>query len=155
MGTNYDKNIIVYRREYSIFDNEIVCNYQASEDYVMKSYFNSVYSKHRPFNLLSMGESTTRAENKKTMLLLSKNVCYYHYINNLSFNNFNNIYETFFNCINKDKDFNDINEFDYSNKINVAILNCNGPNYDSNGNIVSYSAKNYLSDINSFINGYS
>lgn len=154
VGTYYDDKI-VYRREYSIFDNFISCKYQSSKDYVMKSYYNSVYSKHRPFNLLSMGESTTRAENKKIMILLSKNKYYYENFSSLSFNNFENFIKMTFSSMDKDKTITYINDFDTSDKINSAVLVCNGPNYDDEGNVKSYSTKNYLSDVNLFTNGYS
>lgn len=159
VGSYYDDKI-VYRREYSIYNNEILCNYQSSKDYTMKSYFNSVYSKHRPFNLLGVGESTTRAENRKSMILFSKDKCYYETSNNLLFNNFDNVHEMLVSCIKKEKNVEYINEFDYSNKINTAILSCNGPNYiydkdNENYIIYDYSVKNYLSDINAFTNGYS
>lgn len=154
VGSYYDDKI-VYRREYSIYNNEIVCNYQSSSDYIMKSYYNSVYSKHRPFNLLSMGESTTRAENRKSMILFSKDKCYYETSNNLLFNNFDNVHEMIVSCIKKDKYFEFINDFDYSDKINAAVLVCNGPNYNDDGDVINYSIKSYLSDINAFTNGYS
>lgn len=154
VGTYYDDKI-VYRREYSIFDNYISCRYQSSKDYVMKSYYNSVYSKHRPFNLLNMGESTTRAENRKNMVILSKNKFYYQNLTNLKFESFNNVYETLCSCFKLNDNFDYINDFDYSDKINTAIMICNSPNYNEDNNATSYSYKQYLSDINAFTNGYS
>ena len=73
--SNSDDNI-VYRREFSIYDNAIICTYVATKDYVLKNYFTSVYSKHRPFELASYDESVRRSENVKNYLMLSTKNCY-------------------------------------------------------------------------------
>lgn len=78
IGSVYgDDDVVIYHREYSIYNNVINCTYYGTKDYVLKNYFTSVYSKHRPFNLLSYGESTTRSENRKRFILLSKKKQYY------------------------------------------------------------------------------
>lgn len=72
-----DDDIVIYHREYSIYNNVINCTYYGTKDYVLKNYFTSVYSKHRPFNLLAFDESTRRSENRKRFILLSKDKQYY------------------------------------------------------------------------------
>jgi hypothetical protein len=72
LGTVYnskhkaDTDVVVYSREYSIYDNVINCRYIGAKDYVLKNYFTSVYAKHRPYTLMSLNESVYRSENKKT-----------------------------------------------------------------------------------------
>ena len=68
-----DDDVIIYRREYSIFDNYILVSYAGIQDYVLKNFYTSVYAKYRTNQLMSYGESTNRAETQKVMLLLSKN----------------------------------------------------------------------------------
>lgn len=68
-----DDDVIIYRREYSIFDNYILASYAGVQDYVLKNFYTSVYARYRTNQLMSYGESTTRAETRKVMLLLSKN----------------------------------------------------------------------------------
>lgn len=68
-----DDDVIIYRREYSIFNNYIAVSYAGIQDYVLKNFYTSVYAKYRTYQLMSYGESVNRAENKKTLILLSKN----------------------------------------------------------------------------------
>lgn len=68
-----DDDVIIYRREYSIFNNYILVSYAGIQDYVLKNFYTSVYAKYRTYQLMSYGESVNRAENKKMMLLLSCN----------------------------------------------------------------------------------
>lgn len=65
-----DTDIIIYSREYSIQDNVVNCRYIGAKDYVLKNYFTSVYAKHRPYNLMSYGESVYRSENKMVYLMM-------------------------------------------------------------------------------------
>ena len=68
-----DDDVIIYRREYSIFDNYISVSYAGIQDYVLKNFYTSVYAKYRTYQLMSYGESVNRAETRKTFVLLSKN----------------------------------------------------------------------------------
>lgn len=67
-----EDDIIIYHREYSIYNNEIKAAYIAVRDYVLKDYYTSVYSKYRTYQLMSYGESVERAENRKVFFVLSK-----------------------------------------------------------------------------------
>lgn len=67
-----DDDVIIYRREYSIYNNYIVISYAGIQDYVLRNFYTSVYAKYRVNQLMSYGESINRAENKKVILLLSK-----------------------------------------------------------------------------------
>lgn len=68
-----DNDVIIYRREYSIYNNYISVSYAGIQDYVLKNFYTSVYAKYRVNQLMSYGESVLRAENKKVFLILSKN----------------------------------------------------------------------------------
>lgn len=67
-----DNDVIIYRREYSIYNNYISVSYAGIQDYVLKNFYTSVYAKYRVNQLMSYGESTSRAENRKVILSLSK-----------------------------------------------------------------------------------
>lgn len=71
-----DDDVIIYRREYSFYNNYISVSYAGVQDYVLKNFYTSVYAKYRINQLMSYNESVSRAENKKIILLLSKNKKY-------------------------------------------------------------------------------
>lgn len=71
-----DDDVIIYRREYSIYNNYIKASYAGVQDYVLKNFYTSVYAKYRTNQLMLYGESTSRAESRKNLLLLSKNIKY-------------------------------------------------------------------------------
>lgn len=71
-----DDDVIIYRREYSIYDNYILVSYAGVQDYVLKNFYTSVYAKYRTNQLMPYGESTNRAETEKVMFVFSKNKKY-------------------------------------------------------------------------------
>ena len=156
-----DTDIIIYRKEYSINGNVINCTYQGMKDYVLKNYFTNVYAKHRPYNLMSYGESITRAENKKVMFFLSKSKKYFEKQKNIIFNDFN-YFSDFFSFFRHTYYTEIVNEFKNDKQINYGYLELKSPIYDEDGNIVKnedgsdkYEFKNYASDLNAFVNGNS
>lgn len=148
-----DDDIIIYHREYNIFNNVINCVYYGIKDYVLKNYFTTVFAKHRPFNLMSYNESTSRAENKKVFVTLSKNKQKYEILDNvLGFNKFENNVEiqsilSFFKNTKREKKVDDSEEKIFFNK----------PVFDKkiNYGFISYNGKKYATDINTFISGCS
>lgn len=144
------EDYIVYRRQYSIFDNEVKCTYYATKDYVLKNYFTSVYAKHRPYNLMSYSESVRRSENKKLSFLLSKDKLYYENIDNL------------FKFIHFNWSENDINYHPYIKIFSFAkpseklVSNNYYTNPDKmNCGYIKFQDKRFLSDINAFVSGHS
>lgn len=144
------EDFIVYKRDYSIFDNEIRCTYYATKDYVLKNYFTSVYAKHRPYNLMSYNESVRRSENRKISFLLSKDKLYYENIDNsLKFTHFDwsegNInyhpYMRIFSFAKPSEKIVSTNYYPHRDKINCGYIKFNGDRY--------------LSDINGFVSGHS
>ena len=77
LGDIYDDDVIIYHREYQIWDDYILVDYYGTKDYVLKNYFTSVFAKYRNYNLMSYEESVNRAENKKAYLVLSTDNCFY------------------------------------------------------------------------------
>lgn len=77
LGTVLEDGSIVFSREYSIYENCILATYKATKHYVLKNYFNTVWAKHRMYNLMPYEESVSRAENKKMILYLSKGKSYW------------------------------------------------------------------------------
>lgn len=91
LGDIYDDDVIIYHREYQIWDDYILVDYYGTKDYVLKNYFTTVFARYRNYNLMSYNESINRAENKKVFLLLSTNKCYYEDdLEVIQFKNFDN-----------------------------------------------------------------
>ncbi len=137
------KDYIIYRREYSIFDNEIKCVYYATKNYVLKNYFTTVYAKHRPYNLMSYNESVRRSENKKLMFLFSKDKLYYEDVDNvLKFTHFESEPLTdLFSFLRSSPKIKNVYDTIEEKKINNGYI--------------KFDNKRYLSDINSFVSGNS
>lgn len=137
-----EEDIIIYHREYSIYDTYVIATYFAAKDYVLKNYYTSVYARHRTWNLMSYGESVHRAENKKKFLVLSKEQCSFENENNIRFINFDNLYKSLISCFEPDaKKTNAENRLAKKDKVNYGYITING--------------QNYLTDVNSFLAGYS
>ena len=152
-----DNDIIIYHREYSIFDNEILCTYYGMKDYVLKNYFTSVYAKHRPYNLMSYGESIRRSENKRKILLLSKKENYYDGEETLKFFD-TDFLKKFFSAFQTSIKPIKIDDFINNDKINYGYMTAKVPIYDEEENFTgNYTSqeKMYVSDLNSFVSGTS
>lgn len=142
---DFDDDIIVYHREYSIFNNVINCQYFAMKDYVLKNYFTSVYAKHRTYNLMSYNESVKRAENNKLYFIFSKNKQYFENSSSNSYLEFKNFDS---GAISKFFSFMKGNELD--NKTGLIINND-----IINSGYISHLGNNYACDVNAFVSGYS
>ena len=139
-----EDDVIIYHKQYSIFDNIINCSYSGSKDYVLKNYFTSVYAKHRPYNLMSYGESVRRSENRKMYINISKNDAYVENENKkYSLTNFNqnSFIKNVLSFYKQDEIGRAIGDFKKKDKINYGVI--------------SYKDNYYLSDINSFSSGNS
>lgn len=136
---NYD--VIIYHREYQIWDNYVLATYYGMHDYVLKNYFTNVYARHRTWNLMSYSESIRRSENRKTMMLLSKNNCYFEDFNDSTIKQKKFAFNNFIKVLNNpDENGNEISYSDASNEI---------------ANIISaFHETNYPTSINNFINKY-
>lgn len=146
LGSVYDDDVIIYHREYSITDKAINVVYYGTKDYVLKNYFVSVYAKHRTYNLMSYGESVTRAENRKMYLMLSKDTCYYEKENNqFNFTNFidDDYIGQLMSFFKESPQAITIDYFEYPSKINAGFI------------VENRNKVNYLCDINAFVSGYS
>lgn len=143
LGSVYKDNIIIYHREYAIYDNYIECTYFGTKNYVLKNYYTSVYAKIRPYNLLTYDESTRRSDNKKEFILLSKDKSYYEKDITFLFNNFNgdSPLGTIMSFLKPSPQAITIDYFDYKDKINYGYFVHNN--------------KYYASDINAFVSGNS
>lgn len=76
-SSNYEDDVVIYHREYSIYNNCVQCIYYGIKNYVLKNWFTSVYAKYRTWNLMSYNESVKRAENEKQYIYWSENELYY------------------------------------------------------------------------------
>ena len=149
LGSVYDDDVIIYSREYQIWNNIIKVSYNATKDYVLKNYYTSVYSKHRPYALADYNQSVIRAENKKTYIMISKSTLLYEDPNlaqdfDLRFNKFTDNYSFIDDIVSfakPSKEATSIDRFEYPDKINYGYI--------------EYDGETYSSDINTFVNGYS
>jgi hypothetical protein len=71
LGDYDDDDNIIYKISFSYNEGYITANYYQCKDYVLKNYFTSVFSKHRPFALASYEESVSRLENHYLNLNIS------------------------------------------------------------------------------------
>jgi len=71
------ENSIVYRREYTIMNQEVKGSFSACYDYVMKNYFTSIWAKYRTYSLMPYSQSIVRSENVRELILLSKDEFYF------------------------------------------------------------------------------
>ena len=120
IGTIWKDDIIIYRREFSIFNNVINVTYQGTKDYVLKNYYTSVFARYRTYNLMSYGESIRRNENRKNYLFISKDKYYEDKTDAL--NIYNEFESDFFSFMVPEEKFEQIDDFkDYKN-MNIAFL---------------------------------
>lgn len=153
LGSVYDDDVIIYHREISIFNKYVKVLYYGTKDYVLKNYYTSVYSKHRPFALMDYGQSVKRAENRKMFVLVSKNKLYYE-----------DRLETHQKCPLEFKNFSEDNgSFSYLDDImsfckpSPKLTSIDRYNFDKkiNYGFIKYDNNIYACDVNTFINGYS
>lgn len=155
LGSIYEdynnKDVIIYHREYQIWENMVIATYYGMHDYVLKNYYTSVYARHRTWNLMPYGESVRRAENKKVMILLSKDLFYYEDTKNILFKNFDNssfknsnsgilklIFSAFYETQMQDAN---LSQYDKKNILNYAYIVLGNDSYST--------------DVNVFVSGYS
>lgn len=157
-----DDDIIIYHREYQIWDNYVQVTYFGVHDYVLKNYYTNVYARHRTWNLIPYNESVRRSENKKMMVLLSKNKLYYEDFNdsdilNQKFliknittgDNFQNL---LFSCFNSTTLPETQNLIVKDKKLNYAYIKYIPVNPITKQ---EEAPKYYLSDLNGFVSGNS
>lgn len=82
LGSSWGDNIVIYHKEYQIYDNCVLANFIGTKDYVMKNYFTTVFAKYRTYSYASYNESVNRAENDKYLVVLSDDSCLYEFGSN-------------------------------------------------------------------------
>lgn len=147
IGT-YDEltDSIIYTREYQIYDNVVLTNYQSTPEYALKNYFTTVWAKYRTYSLMPYSESIKRAENVRKFLFLSKNTAYNEKISEdeeLSFTDSQSA-ECFLSFT-KATPISNNRRFVHNEKLNCGYFVI----YDGD------TEKRFLSDINAFASGYS
>ena len=147
-----DDDVIIYHREYAIYDNYVKASYFGCKDYVLKNYYTNVYAKHRPYDLLPYSQSIIRSENRKQYLMLSKNTLYYDEVNTdynvnppMNFNSFENYIGAFLSFVKPSLKPLSIDKFNNPDKLNYGYIT-----HTKNG-----VTRKYSNDINIFASGYS
>ena len=142
IGSVFDDDVVIFKSEISVGNNEVRANYFGSKDYVMKNYFTSVFAKHRTSNLLSYSESVIRAENKKMFLVLDKDKYIHESEKAISFKNFTTIPEfEILSGLRPNERLTSKDDFKKPNQINKGFF------YKDNAA--------YISDVNRFVSGNS
>lgn len=141
LGSVFEDDYIVYSRTISIYPNFINVNYTLTKDYVLRSYFTSVWAKIRTYNLLSYSESILRAENNKVFLMLSKDESYSANDYKINFTTSLDINTLLCSAFIPSRTATSKNYYENDYKLNTGYFAFNGENYES--------------DINSFVSGYS
>lgn len=137
-----DSDVVIYHREYSIYDNVVQCVYYGTKDYVLKNYYTSVYSQNRPFSLLAYDQSVNRAETSRLMLYMSKDELYYEGVRDISFSNYGSQYvDKILSAFVPSPIASSKGVFEFTDNVNSAFM--------------VFGDVYYMSDINSFVSGYS
>ena len=140
LGSVYGDDVVIYHREYQIYDDCVICNFIGTYDYVLKNYFTSVFAKLRNYNLMPYSEAIKRDEVFKYSIILSLDKCYYEIPNYQTLNYYYNaLMSGFFQT--PSPIF--VDSYDYQN---VYLIN---------GGWFTFNDVNYWSDINKFAAGYS
>lgn len=131
-----EEPVIVYHREYQIWEDCVICNFVGMYDYVMKNYYTNVFAKYRTYSYASYDQSVERKENDKYSIRLSKSNQYYEEgsIPGLSTSMILSAFEE--TTINQDLTIS------YENQINGGYFSFEDGN-------------EYFSDVNVFVSGYS
>ena len=68
---------IMFKRTRAFFKDYVSTTYYFCRNYILRNYFTSVFSKHRPFALASYSESVERQENRTLEVLFSPRKAYW------------------------------------------------------------------------------
>ena len=132
-------DVIIFHREYSIFDHEVMCNFLGMKDYVLRNYFTSVFAKYRTYNYMSYNESVNRTENVKQYIAMSFDKLFYETETKLD-----GIYSDFLlTAFQPTNNPNNIDRLYYPNKVNIGYFTV--PSKDE--------TQKFVSDVNCFISG--
>lgn len=142
--SSYEDDVVIYHREYSIFNNCVQCTYYGTKNYVLKNWFTSVYARYRTWNLMSYNESVKRSENEKNYIFWSEKESYYENKAQTLFNNYEKVQyalKEVLSCLTPwtIDNVSGIYEFTIDSKINCATI-C--------GDIAGEA---YLADLNAFV----
>lgn len=74
-GESAENGVVIYHKEYQIFDDYVGANFVGTRDYVMKNYFTTVYARYRTYSYASYAESVNRSENDRYSVTLSDEIC--------------------------------------------------------------------------------
>lgn len=142
--SSYEDDVVIYHREYSIFNNCVQCTYYGTKNYVLKNWFTSVYARYRTWNLMSYNESVKRSENEKNYIFWSEKESYYENKAQTLFNNYKEVHyalKEVLSCLVPwtIDNVSGIYEFTIDSKINCATIR---------GDIADTA---YLADLNAFV----
>ena len=136
-------DIVVYHREYQIYDDCVLCNFVGSYDYVLKNYFTTVFAKYRTYSYAGYNENVDRAENDKYSVVLSTDKLYFESESAIELLNGDEILSAF--------NFTTISNlnFVFNDQVNGAYLTFYKKLETGTQTL------EYFSDVSQFVSGYS
>jgi len=141
-NSSYEDDVVIYHREYSIYNNCVQCIYYGIKNYILKNWFTSVYAKYRTWNLMSYNESVKRAENEKEYIYWSDNEVYYENKAGLfsQYSSNNTVLNDIISCFSSLTESDIVGTYVFSSDKNINYA-CVGLNYKTF----------YSSDLNAFV----
>lgn len=140
-NSNYENDVVIYHREYSIFNNYISCVYYGIKNYVLKNWFTSVFAKYRTWRIMSYNESVRRAENEKE---------YFYWSDAISFYEKENIVDLTLSAATFNRIFSFLTPYTANDIIGIYEFR---NDYDINAGYVLTDGKKFYSDVQAFAAG--
>lgn len=75
--TKLHEDEVLFKRTIAFYKDYFSVSYYLCKNYILRNYFTSVFSKHRPFPLASYEQSVERQENKTLEVLISPDKAYW------------------------------------------------------------------------------
>lgn len=140
-NSNYEDDVVIYHREYSIYNNYVSCVYYGIKHYVLKNWFTSVFAKYRTWRIMSYNESVRRTENEKEYFYWSDNVSFYEKGNIIEPQSSDKSFSNLFSFLTPYKAEDIIGVYEFRN------------DYDINAGYVLTDGKKFYSDVQAFVAG--
>ena len=138
LGAVYGDDVVIYHKEYQIYEDCVLANFVGTKDYVMKNYFTTVFAKYRTYSYASYDQNVNRAETDKYTVVVSDDRCFYEK------NEFGS------NLLGAENILSGFSESVFGDDLNIYFPK------QINGGYFSFSdGKEFFSDVNQFVSGYS
>lgn len=138
LGAVYGDDIVIYHKEYQIYEDCVLANFVGTKDYVMKNYFTTVFAKYRTYSYASYNQNVNRAETDKYMVVVSDDRCFYE----------KNAFDS--NLLGAENILSGFSESVLGDDLNIYF-----PKQINGGYFAFSDEREFFSDVNQFVAGYS